>query len=146
MRVVQSVEIRSTPERLWTYLVRPELVRRWQPGLVAHTPTSEGPAGVGTTFRLDYREGQRLVCYATRLIAFEPPRRLAMILTGGHLGGAEATVSYGLTDLGGFTQLDYLAETEGSGALPRLLGPIFGLFWSIRVRKLLRKLKRLAEA
>ncbi len=51
---------------------------RWDPGVVVGERTTEGPPGVGTSFRLLVSVLGRRVPLEYRVVAFEPPRRVVL--------------------------------------------------------------------
>jgi hypothetical protein len=119
-------------------------------GLQESETTSDGPRGVGSTFRMKIKEGSRVADYDGRVTAHDPPKHLAVVFWGGAFPeGMAINVDYQLTDLGGRTRLDYVAASECSKPLPwwmRLLLPLFQVFGKLQLKGFMKTLKRLAEA
>ena len=83
MRTCYTGEFVCAPERLWRFLEEPELQKQWMKGLLENQQTSEGPPGVGSTFRMKIKEGSRIGDYDGKITAYDPPRQLAVDLSGG---------------------------------------------------------------
>src|SRR5262245_29571123 len=78
MRTCYTGEFGCTPQRLWRFLEEPELQKQWMKGLLDNQQTSEGPPGVGSTFRMKIKEGSRVADYDGKITAYDPPRQLAV--------------------------------------------------------------------
>jgi uncharacterized protein YndB with AHSA1/START domain len=137
------------PERLWRFIEEPELQKQWMKGLEDNQQTSTGPTGVGSTFRMKIKEGGKVADYDGTLTAYEPPRHLAVKMTGGNLpGGMVLHVDYRLTGQNGGTHLDYTTKMVMSKKPPfwmRLMLPLGTIFAKIQLRGFMKTLKRLAE-
>ncbi len=81
-------------------------------GVVSVEQPDDAPRGPGSLSRILIKEGGRVAEYQVRVTGFEPPRHLAIAMTGKTFGTAVMSVDYRLTDLGGRTRLDYLAFFE----------------------------------
>src|SRR6516165_10254294 len=149
MRTTWTGEFACKPEHLWKFLEEPELQKQWMKGLQDSRPTSEGARGLGSTFRMKIKEGSRVAEYDGKVTAYDPPKQLAVVLSGGAFPeGMAINVDYRLTDLGGRTRLDYVAASDCSKPLPwwmKLLMPLFQLFGRMQLKGFMKTLKRLAE-
>jgi uncharacterized protein YndB with AHSA1/START domain len=144
-----TTEFAAPPAAVWPYLEEPDKIKQWMSGVLEDRPTSEGPLGVGSTFEMKIKEGARIGTYQGEITAYEPPRHMALSMSGGY-GKKPMTmhVDYRLADLGGGrTRLDYRCEAEmPKGFLFKLMGPLFLLFGRSVVKKFMRNLRPLVEA
>src|SRR5262249_55132243 len=149
MEIPYRMEVACPPERLWAFIEEPERQKQWMKGLQENRPTSEGPARVGSTFRMKIKEGSKVGDYDGEVTAHDRPRHLGVRFWGGPFPkGMAMRVDYHLTDLGGATRLDYLARMECEDRLPlfmRLLLPLAKVFSRWQLRGFMQTLKRLAE-
>jgi carbon monoxide dehydrogenase subunit G len=149
MRTCWTGEFACKPERLWKFIEEPELQKQWMKGLQDNQRTSDGPPGVGSTFRMKIKEGSKVADYDGKISAYDPPRHLAVDLSGGNFpAGMVCHVAYELTDLQGRTRLDYETEIKCQGKMPlwmRLLMPIFKIFGAMQLKSFMRALKKLVE-
>ena len=147
MKIRHSVEINCPPEVIWTYLDDSEKIKQWMKGVVEDVPTSEGPTGVGSTFRMSIKEGRKVHDFDGEILAYDVNRHMVVRLTGGCLKeDMSMIVDYRLTQTGpGRTRLDY----EGGGELTglwRLAAPIMAVFCKLQIKSFFRTLKSLAES
>jgi hypothetical protein len=149
MRIATTTLFNCARERLWPFLVEPELQKQWMKGLLENVPTSEGPQRPGSTFRMKIQEGRKAADYRGEVLAHDPPAHLAIRFWGGCFPqGLVMRVDYRLSAQDGQTRLDYAAEPEAGrlGLFLRLMMPLFQLFGKMQLRGFLKTLKRLAEA
>src|SRR5436190_11509544 len=108
MHVTFAHDFACSPDRLWRFIEEPELQKQWMKGLQDNQQTSAGPTGVGSTFRMTIKEGGKVADYDGTLTAYDPPRHLAVEMTGKNFpGGMVLHVDYRLTAQNGGTHLDY---------------------------------------
>jgi len=150
MRVCYTNDVGCQPDHLWKFLEEPELQKQWMKGVLENQPTSDGPPGVGSTFRMKIQEGGKVADYDGTITAYDKPRRLAVDLSGGNFPcGTVVRVDYQLSEANGGTRLDYVAEMVAGQGLPwwmRLMLPIGKVFMKMQLRGFMKKLKSLAEA
>jgi carbon monoxide dehydrogenase subunit G len=150
MRFTYSNDFACSQERLWRFLEEPELQKQWMKGVLENQPTSEGPRGVGSTFRMKIQEGRKVADYDGKVTAYDKPRQLAVDLSGGNFpAGMVVRVDYQLTPNQGGTHLDYVAEMVMGCKPPwwmRLMMPLGKIFMRLQLRGFMKTLKRLAES
>lgn len=121
MQFANSVTIQRSPHDVFEYLAKFENVPRWNYAIVETHKTSEGPVGVGSTYRqirsLPSRSEEEF-----EVTEFEPGKKLAI---RGTLGPFEGTLTYLLESIDDGTRLTNEADLEGHG-LMRLAAPIAG--------------------
>lgn len=146
MKIVHAIDVACSPEALWPWLTEPDRLKQWMKGLEAIEPEGSDIARVGARARLRIREGRRVSVYDEVITAYDPPRALAVDITGGPLKDRMTLrVRYALTRTGAGVHLDYECSADVTG-IWRLLSAVFGLFARMQVRSFFRTLKRLAEA
>jgi uncharacterized protein YndB with AHSA1/START domain len=149
MEVTYQDDFACPPERLWRFIEEPELQKQWMKGLQDNQQTSAGPNGLGSTFRMKIKEGGKVADYDGKVTAYDPPRHLAVEMTGGQLPpGSLLRVDYRLTAQNGATHLDYVAGMDMTNPLPwwmRLMMPLGKIFMKMQLRGFMKTLKRFAE-
>ncbi len=150
MRVCYSSEFGCSAERLWRFIEEPELQKQWMKGVLENHPTSEGPPGVGSTFRMKIQEGRKAADYDGKITAYDRPRHMAVDLSGGNFpAGMVVRADYRLSEQNAGTRLDYVCEMI-MGRKPawwmRVLMPLGMIFMKLQIRGFMKTLKRLAES
>jgi hypothetical protein len=148
MRIVYTGQFRCPIDTLWRHISEPELQKKWMKGLLENRPTSDGPPRPGSTFTMKIQEGPKASEYQGEVIAHEAPDHLAIRFWGGCFpADLVMRVDYRLSEAGGQTRLDYVAQRE-KGQCPfwmRLLLPLMVVFSKMQLRNFMKKLKGLVE-
>lgn len=140
MHLENTLTIRRSPEEVFEYLADFENVPNWNYAIVETRKTSEGPVGVGAT----YRQTRSIPSPAEETFTvteFEPDHRLAI---RGDLGPFQGTLTYELDGVAGGTQLTNRADLEGKG-LAKVAAPLLGGRVGDAVAANLQKLKEILE-
>jgi uncharacterized protein YndB with AHSA1/START domain len=119
MDFTNTVVIRRPPEDVFRFLAELESIPKWNYAIIETHKTSEGPVGVGTTYR-QVRSLPSRSEEAFEVTEFEPERRLAI---RGGLGPLHGTMSYTLEPIDEGTRLTNAADLEGRGVL-RIAAPL----------------------
>jgi uncharacterized protein YndB with AHSA1/START domain len=107
MHVQAEVVIRTTPQRVWAYITRPENGPEWQEAAVWTRVRSPGPIGLGTEMDHEGRFlGMRLPTTGS-VTVFEPTSRFGYEL---HSRFGSTTMLYELADAGKSTRLRLSAD------------------------------------
>lgn len=134
MRIEHTAEFRCTPEELWPYLEEPGKIVLWMKGVESLELDQPGPARVGSTGKMRIREGRKVQVYDERITGWDPPRHLALVMSGGGFPpGMQMHVAYTMTRAGVGTSMHYLCTAELKG-----LYKIFGLLGTAMARKQLK--------
>jgi len=143
-----KVEIKSPPERVWSYISDPAQLKKWSGGIRAIVPISAGEWTAGSRWRVKFEFHGRESNYLAEVLEFQKPMRLVIHMTGGDMpmSGYMQEI-YDLTPSEKGTMLRYNIALSGTGlnflsAFAKLLS--HHLFRPRRKRYLL-KLKELAE-
>jgi uncharacterized protein YndB with AHSA1/START domain len=135
-----TLTIRRSPGEVFEYLADFENVPSWNYAIVETRKTSQGPVGVGAT----YRQTRSLPSPAEETFTvteFEPDRRLAI---HGDLGPFQGTLIYELDDVPGGTRLTNRADLKGKG-LAKAAAPLLSGRIGKAVAANLQKLKEILE-
>ena len=149
MRIAVVELFTCTPETLWAHIEEPEKQKLWMKGLLANEPTSPGPRGVGSTFRMVIKEGRKSAEYQGEVTAYDKPRLMEVTIVGGNLPkGMKMRAEYRLTQQGPQTRLDYTcnAEMAKAGLFVKMMFVVFRLFGKMQLRSFMRTLRKLVEA
>ena len=148
MRIAVTELFTCAPETLWAHIEEPEKQKLWMKGLLANEPTSPGPRGVGSTFRMLIQEGRKPAEYQGEVTAYDKPHRMEVVLGGGCLPKTmQMRVEYRLTQQGPQTRLDYVcnAEMPKAGLLMKLMSVFIRLFGKMQLRGFMRALRKQVE-
>jgi uncharacterized protein YndB with AHSA1/START domain len=130
MHFANTVVIRRSADDVFDFLAQFENVPKWNYAITETRKTSEGPVGVGTTYRqlrsLPSRSEETF-----EVTEFEPTQRLAIYAS---LGPFEGTLTYELEPIDAGTRLTNTADLESHG-LFKVAAPIAGSrVWGTRNR------------
>ena len=113
MHFENTVTIQRPPDEVFEYLAHFENVPEWNYAIVKTQQTSDGPVGVGTT----YKQARSLPSpseEAFEVTEFDPDRRLAI---RGDLGPFEGTLTYDLESVPDGTKITNSADLRAHGLL-----------------------------
>ena len=145
METTYSIEIDTTPDRVFYWLDDPQRVMKWLSSIVENENLHETRDKVGTTFRQVVDEnGRRMEVHGT-VTAYETNERLAIHLNA---KGFEVDAEYRLMKIAGGTRLSQTSEVHFQGFM-KLMGPLIAVFmkkaWLKQLEKDFGKLKTLCE-
>lgn len=140
MRFTNTVSVRRNAVDTFEYLARFENIPQWNYAISRTWKVSEGPVGVGST----YRQERTVPSHAEEtfeVTEFEPDRRLAI---EGTLGPFAARLTYRLEQTGDATLITNDVDLEPTG-LTRLVAPLAANRIKSAVAANLKVLKQLLE-
>ena len=146
MKVQRSIEIVVPPEKIWPFLVEPEKILKWCITLRKFEHTSEQQSGVGTPFYFEEKAAGRLMKLNFVVTEWVENEKLAFNMTSGKgVKGYEQRWTLEATPSG--SRFTFMEKVElPYGIIGKILG-LFAQFLSrLTVKKMLAKLKNLAEA
>ncbi len=146
MRMTRTCDFQAPPEVVFSYIHLAEKHKAWMKGLVSEKSLDDSPDGVGNVTMMTMREGSNVREYRVETISYDPPRHVAITMSGGNLGNMVMYVDYRLTDLGGSCRLEYEAKMEIQGWFHKLLSPLFTIMGGRQLDKMFKSLKQAAEA
>ena len=144
-----KVEIKSPPERVWSYISNPGKVREWNQGIRAIVPISAGEWTAGSRWRVRFEFRGRESNYLAEALEFEKPMRLVVHLTGGDMpvnGYMQEIYELSPSEKG--TMLRYNIALSGAGLnfLSSWAKFLSHHLFRPRSKRYLLKLKELAES
>jgi uncharacterized protein YndB with AHSA1/START domain len=114
-----QITIRRPVHEVFEFVADPENIPKWNYAIEETRKSSDGPVGVGTTYRqvrtIPSRSEESL-----EVAELVPDERFAI---SGGLGPLEGTLTYELEDVDGSTKLTNTADLEARGLL-KLAAPI----------------------
>jgi uncharacterized protein YndB with AHSA1/START domain len=140
-RSEHTVEIEAPRDRVFSWLVEPELMLRWIGGLREFHPLDPEP-GVGARSRQVVELAGRRMEVESRITVFEPERLVAAELDG---KGFHVDTRHALEDDGDGTLVRAEAHTRLSGIAGRLLGGVVERGAQRKLESDLARLKQLVE-
>ena len=146
MRIIRSVIVDATREHVWQLLTDHDQIKRWNTDVISDEVLTEGPVGPGTRTRILIREGSKQVAYDNEILEYEEPDRLGMRLTGGSLGEGPMTIRYTVSDRDGHLVVKFDSEWFGRGVMLKLMTPLITLMGHLNARRVMQRLKEVAEA
>jgi carbon monoxide dehydrogenase subunit G/quercetin dioxygenase-like cupin family protein len=141
MRIEQSVEIERPLEEVFVFVADPRNDARWAPACEEVQKTSEGPPGVGTTFRQVGRLLGRRFEVPLEITAYEPNRKLGIKPGAGPVQLTHLRSVEGTTD---GTRLTITLEGQ-TGGFFRVADPIFARLAKRLFKASLANLKSVLE-
>jgi carbon monoxide dehydrogenase subunit G len=121
IRIEQSVEIERSLEEVFAFVADPRNDARWAPACEEVQKTSEGPLGMGTTFRQVGRLLGRRFAVPIEITVYEPNRTLGIKPSAGPMQLTHLRSVEGTTD---GTRLTITLEGQAGGFF-RVPDPIF---------------------
>jgi uncharacterized protein YndB with AHSA1/START domain len=140
-RSEHTVEIDAPRDRVFAWLVEPELMLRWVGGLREFDPLDPGP-GVGARSRQIVEVAGRRMEVESRITAFEPEQLVAAELDG---KGFHVDTRHELEDDGDGTLVRAEVHTRLSGLAGRLLGGVVDRGAQRKLEGDLARLKQFVE-
>jgi uncharacterized protein YndB with AHSA1/START domain len=145
MKISNTIEIKSTPEKVFYWLEDPDRAMEWMTSVTKAEIINETPNMVGTTFIEYIEENGRGIEMHGVVTDFVSNKRLAFQLDGDF---NSVEVDFTLEGKEGITQLTQNAEIHFKGimsVLSILLGPFFKKKIMSQVRSEFTRLKELCE-
>jgi uncharacterized protein YndB with AHSA1/START domain len=136
-----TVTIRRPPKDVFAFLADFDNIPTWNYAIVETKKTSQGPVGVGTTYR-QLRSVPRRSEEGFQVTVFEPTSRLEI---HGDIGPFTATISYLLAPTNDGTRLTNAVDLESASGALRLTAPLAASKVKTAVAANLDTLKQLLE-
>ncbi len=121
-RLSETLETALSPERAYGFIADFANSATWDPGVAWAESLTDGPARIGSTYRLGVRMGRRVTPMEYRITALEPGRRVVLEGSG---SGVDATDDISFAPVATGTRIDYVADIRLRGWL-RLAAPFSG--------------------
>jgi uncharacterized membrane protein len=115
-RIEESVVIRRPVEKVFAYATNVKNAPQWESAILEVEQTSQGPAGVGTTFRGANKVMGRRMAWTSKVTEYEPNKKAGETISSGSTvienrltfdpveGGTKVTIVYDMK-VGGLLKL-----------------------------------------
>jgi ligand-binding SRPBCC domain-containing protein len=141
-KIEESVKINSPVEKVFAFTTDAGSWKKWQSIILEAEQTSQGPVGVGTTFRGTTKLMGRTMEWTAKATEFESPRKFGKEITSGSVF-IEQHNTYNPTKEGMTFTLVYNMKV---GGLTKLLSPMLAHSMRNELKKSLGNLKQILEA
>ncbi len=121
-RLTETIETTLPIEATFAYLADFANSREWDPGVATAERIGNEPIGVGTSYRLGVRVGNRVRPMEYTVSNFDPLRRVVLVGSGSGVSAVD-TIEFARTPTG--TRVDYTADINLRGVM-RLVQPFIG--------------------
>jgi uncharacterized protein YndB with AHSA1/START domain len=148
MTLRDRVQIKTPPERVWSFVEDPERMKLWNPKIRKVTPISWGDRDRGFRYRITYVMGKKENEFSAEIVEYRKPERLVIRLSEGRLPwGGYVNEVYELSGTRDGTLLEQRIEINVEiNIFLRWLIAFIVRFGSPTGKKYLQRLKELAEA
>ncbi|MFC1915317.1 SRPBCC family protein [Chloroflexota bacterium] len=145
MKVQRSITIAAPPEKIWPFMVEPDKILKWCITLTKFEYTGEQRGGVGTSFYFEEKIPGQLITLHFKITEWEENKRLAFSMTSGNFI-KKYQQRWTVETIPSGSKFTFMEDIEFPyGIIGKILG-LFARFGSqVTVRKMLTKLKGLAE-
>ncbi len=141
-----EVMIARQPQEVFDFVANGENEPRYNTHMRVAKKITEGPIGVGTSFRQELIGGGKVTPMTTEFTEFDRPRRIAEVSTwtGGWTGGASRG-ELTFEPVNGSTLMRWSWDVQAHGVL-RFLGPVVASMGRRQERRIWNGLKHFLEA
>jgi uncharacterized protein YndB with AHSA1/START domain len=152
MQIHQKIDIKASPQKVWSYLIPPSQMALWNEKVVSVKKISIGQESQGYRYEAIYRMNNKESHLSAEMVVFEPPYHLKICYQEQNVSdpkwfGRKIYEDYTLKVQGENTHLEQLITFENDGIPWFLRGLIYFImtFGKPTGEPYLHKLKRLAE-
>ena len=133
-RVSEGVDIKRPADRVFTFTTEAKSWPKWQSIIPASEQTSDGPVGIGTTFRGTVHMMGLSMKWTSRATEYEPPKKFGKVITTAAMinnqhntyesidGGTRFTILYDMKVRGIFKLLSSMIVSTMQKELKKSLG------------------------
>ncbi len=144
MNLVNSVEIKAPPKKVWDILIDPKKTPLWVKEKIEFIPLDDPPPRKTFRFKVYIYRTVVTLKYRGEILEFEQNKMMGLLLQGGIFKDSDMTIQFRLSDLGGKTKFDYQIKMEEKG-LRSLVTPLANALGNMEVDKYFINLKKLVE-
>ena len=142
VRVQGEIVIERPPTEVFDFVANGENEPRYNPQMRSAEKITEGPIGVGTSFRAELTGRGRVVPMTIEFTGFERPDR---IVESAHMASMDLTGSLTFEPVQGGTRMRWSWDLRPTGAM-RFMSPLIGSMGRRSERRVWEGLKRFLEA
>lgn len=139
--IKESVEIKQPANKVFAYVTDIKNLPKWEFNAVEAEQTSQGPMGVGTTFRGINRAMGQEMPWTSKITEYEPDKRWGEFITSGSTQ-IDEHLTFEPTDTG--TKFTQVYDMKIGGFL-RLMSPMVASSMRKQVKENLSNLKSILE-
>ena len=143
-RLVEHLETTASQESSFAFIADFANAMHWDPGVATSEQISDGPAGVGTRYRLGVKLGSRVAPMEYEITRFEPPARVVLVGSGSGVTAVDE-IRFSPARSGTGTRIDYTADIRLRG-LMRLVQPFLGRAFDAIGRNAMDGMQRALDA
>ena len=148
MILKDTVQIKSSPENVWSFIEDPERMKSWNPKIQRISSISWGARSIGYRYRITYAMRNKTSEFLAEIIEYRKPEKLVIRLTEGNLSqGSYICEIYQLSRTAEGTLVEQTIEINNSriNIFFRLMIAFIYRFGKPTGQKYLEKLKELVE-
>jgi len=144
MDLVNSVEIKTSPKKVWDILIDPKKIPLWVKEKIEFIPLDKPPFRKTFRFKVNIYKPMITLKYRGKILEFKQYKMMEVLLQGGILKDSDMTIQFRLSDLNKKTKFDYEIKMEEKG-LMSLVTPLSNFVGNMEADKYFINLKELAE-
>lgn len=144
MNLVNSIEIKTSPKKVWDILIDPKKIPLWVKEKIEFIPIDKPPFRKDFRFKINIYRALMTLKYSGEILEFEQYKMMEVLLKGGVFKDSDMTIQFQLSDLNKKTKFDYEIKMEEKG-LMSLVTPLSNSLGSMEADKYFINLKELAE-
>jgi uncharacterized protein YndB with AHSA1/START domain len=141
VKVQGEIVIHRPPNEVFDFVADEENEPRYNPQMQVAKKVTQGPIGVGTSFRAEMTGRGRVVPLTIQFTEYERPRRIAERV---QMKAMDLTGGLTFEPVGGGTRMRWLWNLEPHGVL-RFMGPLVAFMGRRQERRIWTGLKHLLE-
>jgi len=144
MNLVNSLEIKTSPKKVWDILIDPKKIPLWVKEKIEFIPLDKPPFRKAFRFKVNVYRTLMTLKYHGEILEFEQYKRMGVLLKGGIVEDSDMTIQFRLSDLDKKTKFDYEIKMEETG-LMSLVAPFSDSLGTMGADKYFNNFKELVE-
>ena len=144
MNLVNSLEINTSPKKVWDILIDPKKIPLWVKEKIEFIPLDKPPFRKTFRFKVNVYRTLMTLKYHGEILEFEQYKRMGVLLKGGIVEDSDMTIQFRLSDLDKKTKFDYEIKMEETG-LMSLVTPLSDSLGTMGADKYFNNFKELVE-
>ncbi len=142
MLIKTHIDLQSSPEQLWSFLVQIEKIKQWNSLILDFKAVSEGPLRSGFVGKFLIEEKVAKTWYHTEIHAWEEGRLMSFWLSEGNLGSQPLVIKYRIEQATNKRLRLYVETSWKAASLKwRVLEPIISQYTQFIINNNLKKLQ-----
>jgi len=149
MIIKNKIRMSAPPEKIWSFITDPMLMKIWNPRITAVVPITLGKPQPNSQYRIRYKLGAKESNFLAEILEYEEPARFVLHLSGGNLprkGFIQEIFEIHQDGNGILFKQSVLVEKGGLGLPRRLSLRIRNIIGASSGKRYLGRLRELAES